>query len=248
MKSIEMDIGGPVMPRSKSRAIVRSLVELRVLEVAHPRGPHAGGGEPVVEPRGGPATEIGADGLVDRRQHLERHEHGPHQYQRCNEVVTALHRAHERADGDGKKCGQNPAQHEHGPPGHSENAVSMHQNPEERPLRSCAKACDHLCGSPSVSTRCLTSSDPAAARQKACNIDLSIRGWVFLRWAAVQERLTRYLSLTIVAWVKPTLFPGNWWVAHSLFPPRRRGLQACRAFRPDSTTTSDRNARPTSLL
>ena len=66
MKSIEMDIGGPLMPRSKSRAMVRSLVSFGSLEVAHPGWPHAGGGEPVVEPRGGPAAKIGADGLVDR--------------------------------------------------------------------------------------------------------------------------------------------------------------------------------------
>ena len=37
MKSIEIDSGGPVMPRSKSRATVRSLGELRVLEVADAR-------------------------------------------------------------------------------------------------------------------------------------------------------------------------------------------------------------------
>ena len=95
MKSIEMNIGGPVMPRSKSRAIVRSLGELRVLEMAHPRGPHAGDGEPVVEPGRGPGAEEGADGLVDRRQHLERHEHDPHQRQRPDEVLAPLHRAHE---------------------------------------------------------------------------------------------------------------------------------------------------------
>ena len=72
MKSIEMNIGGPLMPRSKSRAIVRSLGELRVLEVAHARRPDAGGGELVVEPGRGPAAEIGADGLVNRRQHLQQ--------------------------------------------------------------------------------------------------------------------------------------------------------------------------------
>ena len=37
MKSIEIDSGGPVMPRSNSRATVRSLAELGVLEVAHAR-------------------------------------------------------------------------------------------------------------------------------------------------------------------------------------------------------------------
>ena len=72
-----------MMPRSKSRAIVRSLVSFGIFEVAHPRRPHAGEGEPVVEPGGGPAAEIGADGLVDRRQHLERDEHGAHEDQRA---------------------------------------------------------------------------------------------------------------------------------------------------------------------
>ena len=42
MKSIEIDSGGPVIPRSKSRATVRSAVSFGVLEVAHARRTHAG--------------------------------------------------------------------------------------------------------------------------------------------------------------------------------------------------------------
>ena len=66
MKSIEIDSGGPVMPRSKSRATVRSLVSLRVFEVAHARRPHARLGEAVVEPGRGAVAEVRADDLVDR--------------------------------------------------------------------------------------------------------------------------------------------------------------------------------------
>ena len=68
MKSIEIDSGGPVMPRSKSRATVRSLGERRILEVAHARRAHARLGQPVVEPRRGAVAEVGADRLMDRRR------------------------------------------------------------------------------------------------------------------------------------------------------------------------------------
>ena len=76
MKSMLMSIGGPVMPRSKSRATVRSPVEPRVLEVAHARRADAGGGEPIVEPGREAAAEVGAQGLVQRAQDLQQHEDG----------------------------------------------------------------------------------------------------------------------------------------------------------------------------
>ena len=75
MKSIEIDSGGPVMPRSKSRATVRSLVSVGILEVAHARRTHARLGQPVVEPRRGAIAEVGADRLMDRREDLEQDEH-----------------------------------------------------------------------------------------------------------------------------------------------------------------------------
>ena len=102
--------------------------------------------------------------------------------QRADEVVAPLHRAHEHADGDGEQRGQDPAEHEHGPPGHGQGAVGPRQDPEELPLVASAEACDHRCSPPSASIRFLASSDPATTRQKACKIDLSIRGWAFSKW------------------------------------------------------------------
>ena len=45
---------------------------------------------------------------MDRREHLERHEHDPHQHQRYNQVVAPLHRADEHAHNDGEQRGQDP--------------------------------------------------------------------------------------------------------------------------------------------
>ena len=61
MKSIEMNSGGPVMPRSKSRATVRSLVSFGILQMPHPRRTDARVGQPVVEPGGRAVAEVGAD-------------------------------------------------------------------------------------------------------------------------------------------------------------------------------------------
>ena len=55
------------MPRSNSRATVRSLVSVGILEVPHARRPHARLGQPVVEPGRHAAAEVGADRLVDGR-------------------------------------------------------------------------------------------------------------------------------------------------------------------------------------
>ena len=137
MKSIEIDMGGPVMPRSKSRAIVRSLVSSRAFEVAHPRGPNASGSEAVVQPSGGAAAEIGTDGVVDRRKHLKSHEHGRDEQERQSQIVTTLDRPHKPSNRDGKQSGQDPPQHEHRPPSHRQGTVSLRQNLEELPLVAC---------------------------------------------------------------------------------------------------------------
>ena len=74
MKSMEIESGGPVIPRSKSRATVRSLVSVGIFEVPHARRTHAGLGEPVVEPGGGAIAEVGADRLMNRAEHLQQDE------------------------------------------------------------------------------------------------------------------------------------------------------------------------------
>ena len=64
--------------------------------------------------------------------------------------LTPLHRAHERADGDGEQRGQHSAQHEHDPPRDRKGAIGLRQDPEEPPLVAAAKAFDHGCHSPSA--------------------------------------------------------------------------------------------------
>ena len=110
MKSIEIDSGGPVMPRSKSRATVRSLVSVGSSRWPMPGGRDARLGEPVVEPGGGAIAEVGADGLVDRRQDLQQDEHDADDGQRAGQRLAALHRADERAHRDRERGRQDPAQ------------------------------------------------------------------------------------------------------------------------------------------
>ena len=139
MKSIEIDSGGPVMPRSKSRATVRSLVSVGSSRWSHARRTHARLGQAVVEPRGGAVAEVGADRLMDRRQHLEQDEDRADQRERTGEPVAALHRADERAHRDGEDGGQHAAQHEHAPPGQRPAAVGLRQDREELPFVAFAQ-------------------------------------------------------------------------------------------------------------
>ena len=78
--------------------------------MAHAGRADAGGGELVVEPRGGPAAEVGADRLVQRRQDLEQHEHRADQRQRRGERIAALHGADQHAHGDREQRRQQSAQ------------------------------------------------------------------------------------------------------------------------------------------
>ena len=102
MKSIEIDSGGPVMPRSKSRATVRSLVSFGVLEVAHARRTDARLGQPVVEPGRRAVAEVGAHRLVDRREHLQQDEHHADEGERTGQAAAFLH---DRDSHDGVAAG-----------------------------------------------------------------------------------------------------------------------------------------------
>ena len=62
--------------------------ERRIFEVAHSRRAHAGLGQPVVQPRGGAVPEIGADRLMDRRQHLEQEKGDADERQRARQAVA----------------------------------------------------------------------------------------------------------------------------------------------------------------
>ena len=80
--------------------------------MAHAGRPHAGVGEPVVEPRRGAIAEVRAERPVDGRQHLQQHERRPGQRERAGQRRAALHRADQHAHGDGEGDRQHAAQHE----------------------------------------------------------------------------------------------------------------------------------------
>ena len=107
--------------------------------MSHARRTHAGLGQPVVEPRGGPVAEVGADRLVNRREHLEQDEHGADEGERTGEAVAVLHGADEHAHRDGEHRRQHAAQDEHDPPGDGEQAVAPSAERRRTSIR-CARA------------------------------------------------------------------------------------------------------------
>ena len=137
MKSMLIDSGGPVMPRSKSRdrEIGR---EVGTLEVRDTRRRGGRGHEPVVEIRGGAAAEVGADREVQGSEHLEQHEHDADRGERCRERVAALHRADQCAGRDGEPGGEQAAQREQEPPSVREAGRRAKQRAEELVLLATA--------------------------------------------------------------------------------------------------------------
>ena len=77
---------------------------------------------------------------MDRGQHLEQHENDAAERDRAREAVTPLHRADERAHGDGKCRGQHASQHEDNPPDNREGAVGLRQHAEKLPLVTLTQA------------------------------------------------------------------------------------------------------------
>ena len=114
--------------------------EPRTLEVPHARRPHAGDGELIVEPGRRPAAEVGAGRLVDRRQHLQQHEHDSDRRQRRRQAAPPLHRAHQRPHRDREQRRQQPAQHEDGPPGRRQRAAGRRQHGREAHVVTRAQA------------------------------------------------------------------------------------------------------------
>ena len=108
--------------------------ELRVLEMAHARGPHAGFGEPVVEPRGGAVPEVRAHRLVDGSEHLEEHENPPGEAERRGERLAALDRRDEPPHRDGENRRQDASQEENAPPEDGERKIGFRKDGEELPL------------------------------------------------------------------------------------------------------------------
>ena len=126
--------------------------QLRVLEMTHARRPDAGDGEPVVEPRRGAAPEIGANGVVHRRQHLQQDEHDPNHPQRRRQAAAPFDRADEATHRDREERRQEPAHQEEGPPGDGECAVGLGQHAREFPFVTQVQALDHWSALPPLAT------------------------------------------------------------------------------------------------
>ena len=94
----------------------------------------AGQGEPVVEPCGGPISEVGAHRLMNRREHLEQNEGGADQGERAGEAVAALHGANEAPHRNREHGGQHAPQEKHDPPRSREADVGFCQNAEKLPF------------------------------------------------------------------------------------------------------------------
>ena len=97
-------------------------------------GFYAGLGQPVVEPGGSAIAEVGADRVVNRVEHLAEHERETHDREGQDEIVGALHRAHQPTHGDGEQGRQHPSQHEDQPPQARQGHVRARQDGEELPL------------------------------------------------------------------------------------------------------------------
>ncbi len=102
--------------------------------MTHARSSGARLGQAVVQPGRRAVAEISADRLMDRRQHLEQHEHDPRERERPAEVSAALDGGDEHAHGNRKHGGQGATQQEHQPPGRGQQWISLRQNAEELPL------------------------------------------------------------------------------------------------------------------
>ncbi len=62
-----------------------------------------------VEPCGGAVTEVGADRLMNRAEHLKQHEDRAGKCEGTGERIAALHGAYEHAHRDGERRRQDPS-------------------------------------------------------------------------------------------------------------------------------------------
>ena len=100
MKSMFMNIGGPVHPRSKSRAVVRSLVRSPRSRWPTPSGPSVAAISRSLSTRAEVVAEQGADDLVERRGDLRDDEHDAERHQGCGQVGAVLDAPDEEPGGD----------------------------------------------------------------------------------------------------------------------------------------------------
>ena len=144
MKSIEMSSGGPIMPRSKSRAIVRSVVSSARSRWAMP------GGATQVEMRRSyrcaaiRAPRFGRHHLMQRLRDQQQRERRTHHHQRPDQRHVAGDRADQPAEGDRGDGGQRAAQHDEHPPADRVRGGGAAQGAEELPLLPSPQPIDHV--------------------------------------------------------------------------------------------------------
>ncbi len=114
-----------------------------ILEMSHAWRPHAGLGEPVVQPCSRTVAEIGADRQMKRGEHLQEHEDRADKRERTNQAIAALDRADQHPHGDRKRRGQHPSQYEGHPPCGGESRIRLRQDAEELPLLTRGESFEH---------------------------------------------------------------------------------------------------------
>jgi hypothetical protein len=117
------------------------------------------------------AAEVGAEGLMERRQHLQEDKHHARNAQRQPERTAALYRPDEHADRNREQGRQDTAQDERHPPGEGQRSVCFRQSTEEDPLFACAQASEKT-------NHCetLSSDHRSHARSKRPAIDFRTTG------------------------------------------------------------------------
>lgn len=100
---------------------------------------HAGVGQAVVQPGSGAVAERGADCLVERREHLEEHEHDGNHGERRRRTRALLDSADERPHRNREHRRQRTAEEKDRPPCDGERRIGFGQRSEELPLFAAYK-------------------------------------------------------------------------------------------------------------
>src|ERR1700730_12299718 len=88
-------------------------------------------GESVIEPRGSAVTEVGADGLMNRAEHLKQHVGHTGKGERSGERMAALHGGDEHSHSDREGGREDPSEKEDRPPSGGEKRIRLRQDSEE---------------------------------------------------------------------------------------------------------------------
>ncbi len=117
--------------------------ERGILQVRDARRPDTGFCKPVIEPRRGTVSQIGAERLMNGAQHLQQYENGAGQGERAGQRTSLLHSANQHTHGNREQSRQHSAQQESRPPARCENRVRLRQDAEELPFVALGYNCEH---------------------------------------------------------------------------------------------------------